>query len=91
MGRALGRTVFGTTRSDVPKIGHARGDEGLDADEMAEGGVKPLDAGNYTENETGLLCLTHRYYDTGTGRFLTRDSKATAGGLNLYGGFTQSV
>jgi len=43
-GRALGRKLFGTTRSDVARIGRARGDEGLSADEMAEGGVKPLDA-----------------------------------------------
>ena len=29
--------------------------------------------GYYTDAETGLLCLTHRYYDPGTGKFLTRD------------------
>ncbi len=44
LGKALGRKLFGTTNNNVARIGHARGDEGLDASEMAEGGVKPLDA-----------------------------------------------
>jgi RHS repeat-associated protein len=33
---------------------------------------------------TGLLCLGHRYYDTGTGRFINRDPIGYAGGENLY-------
>lgn len=41
--------------------------------------------GNYTDPETNLLCLTHRYYDTGTGRFINRDPIDYAGGVNLYG------
>ena len=41
--------------------------------------------GYYTDRETGLLCLTHRYYDPGAGRFLTRDPVGYAGGENLYG------
>jgi RHS repeat-associated protein len=41
--------------------------------------------GNYTDSETGLLCLGHRYYDPGTGRFLNRDPIGYAGGENLYG------
>ena len=41
--------------------------------------------GYYTDTETGLLCLTHRYYDPGAGRFLTRDPIGYAGGANLYG------
>ncbi len=28
--------------------------------------------GYYTDTETGLLCLTHRYYDPGTGKFINR-------------------
>jgi RHS repeat-associated protein len=40
--------------------------------------------GYYTDRETGLLLLTHRYYDPGTGRFLTRDPIGYAGGINLY-------
>jgi hypothetical protein len=35
--------------------------------------------------ETGLSLLTNRYYDGGTGRFLTRDPIGYKGGLNLYG------
>ena len=40
--------------------------------------------GYYTDVETGLLLLTNRYYDPGTGRFLNRDPIGSAGGLNLY-------
>jgi RHS repeat-associated protein len=38
----------------------------------------------YTDNETGLQLLAHRYYDPSSGRFLTRDPISYAGGLNLY-------
>jgi RHS repeat-associated protein len=41
--------------------------------------------GYYTDRETGLLCLTHRYYDPGTGRFVNRDPIGYNGGVNLYG------
>lgn len=40
--------------------------------------------GYYTDNETGIQLLTHRYYDASTGRFLTRDPIGYAGGINLY-------
>ena len=40
--------------------------------------------GYYTDNETGLQLLTHRYYDPQSGRFLTRDPIGYAGGINLY-------
>ena len=46
--------------------------------------------GYYTDTETGLLCLTHRYYDPGTGKFLTRDPIGYGGGANLYG-FTDQL
>jgi len=42
-------------------------------------------AGYYTDLETGLLLLTHRFYDPATGRFLTRDPLGYGGGINLYG------
>ena len=42
-------------------------------------------SGYYTDSETGLLLLTHRYYDPEEGRFLTRDPIGYAGGMNLYG------
>lgn len=41
-------------------------------------------AGYYTDWETGLQLLTHRYYDPGFGRFLTRDPASYGGGANLY-------
>ena len=41
--------------------------------------------GYYTDTETGLLCLTHRYYDPGTGKFINRDPIGYDGGINLYG------
>jgi len=41
--------------------------------------------GYYTDPETGLALMTHRYYDAGRGRFLTRDPIGYSGGLNLYG------
>jgi RHS repeat-associated protein len=40
--------------------------------------------GYYTDSETGLQLLTHRYYDPNTGRFLTRDPIGYEGGINLY-------
>jgi RHS repeat-associated protein len=40
--------------------------------------------GYYSDPETGLLLLTHRYYDPSAGRFLTRDPAGYAGGVNLY-------
>ena len=41
-------------------------------------------SGYYTDNETGLQLLTNRYYDSSTGRFVTRDPISYAGGINLY-------
>ncbi len=40
--------------------------------------------GGYTDSESGLTLFAHRYYDSGTGRFLTRDPLGYAGGSNLY-------
>jgi RHS repeat-associated protein len=40
--------------------------------------------GYYTDGETGLLLLTHRYLDPATGRFLTRNPVGFDGGINLY-------
>ena len=42
-------------------------------------------AGYYTDAETGLVLLTHRFYDPAQGRFLTRDPAGYGGGVNLYG------
>ena len=42
-------------------------------------------AGYYTDAETGLVLCTHRYYDSSTGRWLTRDPIGYRGGINLYG------
>lgn len=40
--------------------------------------------GYYTDLETALQLLTHRYYDPNAGRFLTQDPISYAGGVNLY-------
>ena len=42
------------------------------------------EAGYYTDWETGLLLLGHRYYDPSAGRFLNRDPIGMAGGVNVY-------
>jgi len=39
----------------------------------------------YYWDYTGLYLLTHRYYDAGAGRFVTRDPIGYTGGINLYG------
>ncbi len=41
--------------------------------------------GYYKDWETGFQLLGHRYYDAGTGRFVTRDPIGYEGGINLYG------
>jgi len=40
--------------------------------------------GYYTDEETGLVLCTFRYYDPRTGRWLTRDPIGYDGGTNLY-------
>ena len=39
----------------------------------------------YTDSETGHLYYGYRYYDTSTGRWLSRDPIEEEGGVNLYG------
>ena len=45
--------------------------------------------GYQTDNETGLVLCTNRYYDPQQGRFLTRDPMGYGGGVNLYS-YTQN-
>jgi RHS repeat-associated protein len=40
--------------------------------------------GGYADSESGLSLFGHRYYDSGTGRWVTRDPIGYAGGLDLY-------
>jgi len=46
--------------------------------------------GYYTDSETGLILCTHRYYDPGNQRWVTRDPIDYAGGINLYGYVTNN-
>lgn len=39
----------------------------------------------YTDKETGLFYYIYRYYDSSTGRWLSRDMIEEQGGMNLYG------
>jgi len=39
----------------------------------------------YYHDYSGLYLLTHRSYDAGAGRFVTRDPIGYTGGINLYG------
>jgi RHS repeat-associated protein len=41
--------------------------------------------GYYTDQSTGLILTTFRYYDPGAGRFLNRDPISYSGGMNVYG------
>jgi len=40
--------------------------------------------GYYTDNETGLVLTTYRYYDPSVGRYLNRDPVGYNGGVNIY-------
>jgi len=42
-------------------------------------------AGYYTDQSTGLILTTFRYYDPGPGRFFNRDPIGYAAGINDYG------
>jgi RHS repeat-associated protein len=54
----------------------------------SEGHVDPIGFGGqwgyYSDVETGLQLLTHRYYDNRRGRFVTRDPIGYGGGINQY-------
>jgi RHS repeat-associated protein len=63
----------------------------VDYDAQTHNSYQPTDPvgyggqwGNYTDRETGLVLMGHRYYDPGTGRFLTRDPIGYDGGINVY-------
>ena len=62
-------------------FGVARGSGGYDFNNPVGFGGR---FGYYTDS-TGLVLLTHRFYDPRLGRFVTRDPIGYKGGINLYG------
>jgi RHS repeat-associated protein len=46
-------------------------------------------AGYYTDQQTGLVLTTYRYYDPVNGRFINRDPSGYSGGVDLYN-YTQN-
>ena len=73
---------YGALRQDVKRTASKTGGAATTPrDPVGFGGQ----FGYYTDTETGLLCLTHRYYDPGTGKFINRDPIGYQGGMNLYG------
>jgi RHS repeat-associated protein len=62
---------------------------GVTVNEPANASPSPFGFGGqfgyYTDEETGLVLCTHRYYSTKLGRWMTRDPIGYAGGINLYG------
>ena len=97
---ANGLLVYGTTGYQFDPQGnatHLMDDDGLVLAHLAyDAWGQPMSGNNptphgykgqwgyYTDGETGLLLLTHRYFDPATGRFLTRDPIGFEGGINLY-------
>jgi len=97
---ANGLLVYGTTGYQFDPQGnaaHLMDDDGLVLAHLAyDAWGQPMSGNNptpygykgqwgyYTDAETGLLLLTHRYFDPATGRFLTRDPIGVEGGINLY-------
>ena len=79
--------AYGAKRSDYGAFSGSGGSHApAHTDPLGFGGQ----FGYYTDTETGLLCLTHRYYDPGTGKFINRDPIGYGGGANLYG-FTDQL
>ena len=70
--------AFGQWRADVDT---GTGQAETYSDPVGFGGQ----FGYYTDSETGLSLLGHRYYDGARGRFVTRDPSGYGGGINLYG------
>ena len=97
---ANGLLVYGTTGYQFDPQGnaaHLMDDDGLVLAHLAyDAWGQPMSGNNptpygykgqwgyYTDGETGLPLLTHRYLDPATGRFLTRDPFGVEGGINLY-------
>ena len=61
--------AYGAPKSDYGAVSSQPNHSPAHTDPVGFGGQW----GNYTDTATGLLCLTHRYYDPGTGRFINRD------------------
>jgi len=81
----------GTVAERLNSAGSATGSSTADAFGIVSNSAAATDpfgyvaqAGYYTDQSTGLILTTYRYYDPGQGRFLNRDPIGYDGGVDLY-------
>jgi RHS repeat-associated protein len=87
--RIISDDLFPTDCGVFDAFGSPRGkmawdeDHGVPPDPLREP-VGFAGQGCYTDQESGLVLMGHRYYDPARGRFITRDPIGYAAGMNLY-------